>query len=318
VSHSEEGRPSRTSIYVAAGRAIGAREPDPSVRNPDSLAERLLGNPADLGVDHPAVHALGRDYSEAIADREVLGTVMMMMVRTRFIDDALRRAVEAGATQVVILGAGFDTRAYRLTDLLAGATIFEVDLPRTQEVKERRVAEALGGAPPNVVYVPIDFQHERVGDVLARRGHDPRRRTCFIWEGVTMYLPAASVTATLEFVGAQASGSTIVFDYVHQRAIDMIAAIDMNKIPEAARPAVQRFLDLLAGEPWIFGLPDNGEREYLGRFGLEAGDPLPIGGPESVRRYLTRSDGTLVGGQMPTERGAGQGPMYYLIEATVR
>jgi O-methyltransferase involved in polyketide biosynthesis len=167
--------------------------------------------------------------------------------------------------------------------------------------------------------VPIDFQHERVGDVLARRGHDPRRRTCFIWEGVTMYLPAAaSVTATLEFVGAQASGSTIVFDYVHQRAIDMIAAIDMNKIPEAARPAVQRFLDLLAGEPWIFGLPDNGEREYLGRFGLEAGDPLPVGGPESVRRYLTRSDGTIVGGQMPTERGAGQGPMYYLIEATVR
>ena len=208
MSHPEKGRPSKTSVYVAAGRAIGAREPDPSVRNPDSLAERLLGSPAGLGVDHPAVHALGQDYAKAIQDKEVLGSVIMMMIRTRFIDDCLRRAIEAGATQVVILGAGFDTRAYRLTDLLKDTTIFEVDRPQTQEVKKRRVAEALGGAPPNVAYVPIDFQHDNLGEVLARHGHDPACRTCFIWEGVTMYLPAAAVRATLEFVGPHASGST--------------------------------------------------------------------------------------------------------------
>jgi methyltransferase (TIGR00027 family) len=242
----------------------------------------------------------------------------MMMIRTRFIDDCLRRAIEAGATQVVILGAGFDTRAYRLTDLLKGTTIFEVDRPQTQEVKKRRVAEALGGAPPNVVYVPVDFEHEHLAEVLARHGHDPIRRTCFIWEGVTMYLPAEAVRATLEFVGAHASGSTIVFDYVYRRAIDMIAKIDLDKIPAAARPAVKRFLDLLAGEPWIFGLPDNAEKEYLGRFGLEAGDALPIGGAESVRRYLTRADGTTIGGMRAPEQGATQAAAYQLIEATVK
>jgi methyltransferase (TIGR00027 family) len=319
LSYPEEGRPSKTSIYVAAGRAIGAREPDPSVRNPDSLAERLLGNPADLAVDHPAVHALGQDYAEAIENKEVLGSVIMMMIRTRFIDDCLRRAVEAGATQVVILGAGFDTRAYRLIDLLKDTTIFEVDRPQTQEMKKRRVAEALGGAPPNVVYVPIDFQHERLADVLARHGHDPNRRTCFIWEGVTMYLPADTVRATLEFVGAHATGSTIVFDYVYQRAIDMIARIDLDKIPPAVRPAVQRFLNLVADEPWIFGLPDNAEHEYLRRFGLEAGDALPIGGAESVSRYLTRADGTTVGGMRAAEQGGpNQAAVYQLIEAAVR
>jgi methyltransferase (TIGR00027 family) len=283
------------------------------------LAERLLGNPADLAVDHPAVHALGQDYAEAIENKEVLGSVIMMMIRTRFIDDCLRRAVEAGATQVVILGAGFDTRAYRLIDLLKDTTIFEVDRPQTQEMKKRRVAEALGGAPPNVVYVPIDFQHERLADVLARHGHDPNRRTCFIWEGVTMYLPADTVRATLEFVGAHATGSTIVFDYVYQRAIDMIARIDLDKIPPAVRPAVQRFLNLVADEPWIFGLPDNAEHEYLRRFGLEAGDALPIGGAESVSRYLTRADGTTVGGMRAADQGGpNQAAVYQLIEATVR
>jgi len=84
------------------------------------------------------------------------------------------------------------------------------------------------------------------------------------------------------------------------------------------RPAVKRFLDLVADEPWIFGLPDNAEREYLGGFGLEAGDALPIGGAESVKRYLTRSDGTTVGGMRAPEPGSNQGVVYQLIEATVK
>src|SRR5262252_1261675 len=87
---------SRTSIYVAAGRAIGAREPDPAARNPDYLAEKLLGDPAALNVDHPAVRALSLDYNEAMKNGEVIGIVRAMMVRTRFIDDALERAIAAG------------------------------------------------------------------------------------------------------------------------------------------------------------------------------------------------------------------------------
>ena len=93
---------SRTSIYVAAGRAVGAREPDPLARNPDYLAERLLGDPATLDVDHPAVRALGLPYAEAMEEVEVISAVRMMTVRTRFIDDALTRAVAEGATQVAI------------------------------------------------------------------------------------------------------------------------------------------------------------------------------------------------------------------------
>src|SRR5579863_1108069 len=93
------GRPSRTSIMVAAGRAFGSREPDPSVRNPDWLAERLLGNSErELIREHPIAAALDADYQLARQDMQVAGTANFMLARTRFIDEYLRRAVEQGAT----------------------------------------------------------------------------------------------------------------------------------------------------------------------------------------------------------------------------
>jgi methyltransferase (TIGR00027 family) len=288
---------SKTSIYVAAGRAVGAREPDPSARNPDYLAEKLLGDPSKLDVDHPAVRALSLDYDTAMADVEVVSHVRMMTVRTRFIDEALERAIGGGATQVVILGAGFDSHAYRCQELLAQVEVFEVDRPAMQALKKRRVSEALGGAPANLTYVAIDFQHEDLRDVLVRYGHDLAQRTFFVLEGVTMYLPDEAVRDTLRFVAAHPPGSSIVFDYVYRAMIDMIATIDMANVPKAAKPFVERFLNLTRDEPWVFGLPVGGEREFLGEFGLELREGLTIGGEDSIRRYVTRADGTQVGAE---------------------
>lgn len=288
---------SRTSIYVAAGRAVGAREPDPVARNPDYLAEKLLGDPSTLDVDHPAVHALSRGYDEAMKDVEVVNIVRLMTVRTRFIDEALERAIAGGATQVVILGAGFDSHAYRCQGLLAHARVFEVDRPATQAMKKQRVSKVLGGPPANLTYVAIDFQHEDLSDVLTRHGYDPAQRTFFILEGVTMYLPEEAFRGTLRFVAAHPPGSGIVFDFVYRAMIDMIASIDMAKVPEAAKGFVERFLKLTRDEPWVFGLPVGREREFLGEFRLELREILTVGGEESLKRYLTRADGTQVGAQ---------------------
>jgi O-methyltransferase involved in polyketide biosynthesis len=90
---------SRTCIYTATGRAIGARDPDASVRNPDYLAEKLLGDPSSFNISHSSIRAVGLSYDEAMKDVDVVSTVRMMMVRTRFIDEALERAVAEG-TQV--------------------------------------------------------------------------------------------------------------------------------------------------------------------------------------------------------------------------
>jgi methyltransferase (TIGR00027 family) len=288
---------SRTSIFVAAGRAVGAREPDPTVRNPDSLAEALLGDPSTIDLDHPSVRALRLSYDDAMQDVEVVSNVRMMTIRTRFIDEALARAIAGGATQVVILGAGFDSHAYRCQELLARVNVFEVDRPATQALKKRRVNEALGGPPSNLTYVAIDFQHEDLADVLSRYGYDPALPTFFILEGVTMYVPEAAVRSTLQFVASHPPGSAIVFDFVYGAMIEMLARIDMANIPKAQQPFVQRFLDLIKDEPWIFGLPLGREREFLRECGLELREAFAIGGEESVKRYLTRADGTQVGGQ---------------------
>ena len=286
---------SRTCIYVAAARAIGARDPDPTVRNPDHLAERLLGDPDALDVDHPVVRALALPYDEAMSQPEVVNIVRMMMIRTRFIDAALERAVAAGATQLVILGAGFDSHAYRYRQLLEPARVFEVDRATTQALKRERVRAALDEVPTNVTYVAIDFQHEDLADVLARHGHDRTQRTFFIMEGVTMYVPEEGIRRTLRFVGDHRGGSGIVFDFVPRAMIEMLARIDLNNIPAAARPFLQRFLDLIKDEPWVFGIPLGDEVAFLGEFGLDVREVLTIGGSESIARFLTKADGTQVG-----------------------
>src|ERR1700719_373819 len=93
--------PSRTSLMVAAGRALGSREPDASMRNPDYLADRMFG-PEELELikEHPLSAALTKPYEEARLDMSAMGTAIMMLIRTRFIDEKLQHAIENGATQV--------------------------------------------------------------------------------------------------------------------------------------------------------------------------------------------------------------------------
>ena len=173
-----ESLPSKTCLYVAAGRALGARDPDPAVRNPDYLAERLLGPvERELVAEQACVQALDLDYSEALKNGEALGSALMMQVRTRFIEERLADAVRNGATQLVILGAGFDTRAYRLTELLENTRVFEVDRPSTQEYKMRRIRETGIEVPANVTFVPVDFRHGELDGALRGAGYDSSQVT---------------------------------------------------------------------------------------------------------------------------------------------
>jgi O-methyltransferase involved in polyketide biosynthesis len=104
-----------------------------------------------------------------------------------------------------------------------------------------------------------------------------------------IYLREEVVRETLRWVAAQASGSTIVFDYVEAKVIKFITTVDLTQLPEAAQQVIARLRRLEAGEPWIFGIPDAGEREFLAPLGLEL---LPISGEETRKRFFTRSDGT--------------------------
>jgi methyltransferase (TIGR00027 family) len=286
----DNGIPSRTSILTAAARAFGSREPDASVRNPDWVADRLI-SPAELALiaEHPISKALDRNFEEAIYDPDIFGFAWLMLVRTRFIDERMERAIRSGATQLVILGAGFDTRAHRFRELLKDTTVIEIDYGATQEYKKRRVEEALGGAPANLVYAPIDFAGESLGEVLRGAGFQPGRKTYYICEGLSMYVPEEGMKETLRSIAVEsAPGSALLMEYLNQGGLELLRKYPTGMIKNA--------FDW--GEPFVFGVPDGQDREFFLQAGLELGETLKIGGPEAMKRYAMRQDGSYYGAHL--------------------
>ena len=279
---------SRTSIMVAAARAFGSREPDESLRNPDNLADKLIG-PDELALiaEHPLSKIRQRDYADAFQDPAIVFLVWSMLARTRFIDEALRRAVDNGATQVVILGAGFDTRAYRLRDLLGHCRVIEVDAQETQEYKRQRLRAATVQAPSNLTYARCDFACESFSDVLHAAGYRTDEKTFFIWEGVCMYLPEASARQTLRMIAAEsARGSSVVLDYANQVGIEIGVKYPQGPLALAA----------LWGEPWIFGVPGGTDGSVFFReLGFEPGELISFSNLEAIGRYATGKDGRMYG-----------------------
>jgi methyltransferase (TIGR00027 family) len=203
-------RPSRTAHLVALGRAMAdaglshvANFHDPTARV--FLSEK--GRQSLAKTEHAAregVRGFRLEMARAMAD--------MIALRTSAIDAAVRDAIAEGATQLVILGAGYDGRAWRLPEL-AGVKVFEVDHPATQGDKRARVAEL---PPPAgiVTFVPVNFERDALGDALERAGHDRSAPTCWIWEGVVMYLTRDAMRGTLAAVAQRsAPGSTLIVNY---------------------------------------------------------------------------------------------------------
>ena len=145
----------------------------------------------------PGLHGL----VPRIVDRRTPGPRISAVLRTRVIDQQLEDGLAAGCSQLVILGAGYDSRPYRIDDV-AGAKVFEVDHPDTQAVKRRLLAAELRAMPANVVWVPVDFLRDDFGRCLVEAGYSTDVPTFFIWEGVTNYLNAEAVDGTLRWIAA--------------------------------------------------------------------------------------------------------------------
>ncbi len=218
----EPGLPSHTAILIASLRALASHDPDPSIRNPDWLAERFIG-PRERALmgDHWSTQALTVEYSAAMKLGPVAEVSRAALIRTRFIDETLMKAVKAGARQIVILGAGFDSRAYRMRGELAGTRIIEVDYGPTQEYKKQRVREILGGFPSNVVFAPIDFTKDKLAVVLHKAGYRDNVRAFVIWEGVSFYIPGEAVRITVRTLASlSAPGSSMVADFMTKSYVD--------------------------------------------------------------------------------------------------
>jgi len=250
----EPGLPSKTAVYVAAARAVGSKDPDPQLRNPDYLAVRFLGPRERAVLPDLPMDALDLDFDGAMKQLGVHLPVAVLTYRTKVFDAALLDAVQNGATQVVVLGAGFDSRAYRFQSQLGNVRFMEVDYGPTQAYKKRRLGDIVEVIPPNVSFVPMDFTKDNLLDQLRNAGYSEQQNTFFLWEGVTYYLPESAVKDTLHFVrDHSASGSRIAFDYFG-----------------ASNPGINNPRHIYArwGEPLLFGFPKNRARDYVQQEGL--------------------------------------------------
>ncbi|WP_422736264.1 class I SAM-dependent methyltransferase [Micromonospora sp. WMMD729] len=185
---------SRTAVLVCQGRAAADGLVAPG-RFADPTAMRLLRADEREAVDWVRNDAAPRSWRQRVDYETVRACAEMIVPRTVAIDDAVRAH---HSSQVVILGAGLDGRAWRMPEL-AGRSIFEVDHPNSQRDKRER-AEGLPGAPPT--FVAVNFGRDRLAEALAAAGHRPDEPTTWIWEGVVPYLTVAEVSTTVAALAA--------------------------------------------------------------------------------------------------------------------
>jgi methyltransferase (TIGR00027 family) len=213
-----------------------------------------------------------------------IGTEAVMIARARFAEDHLLSYVERGLSQYVILGAGLDTFALRRTDLQERLTVFEIDHPVTQESKRARLAAAGLTCPPNLHFLPVDFERESVAEVLRRSPYRTDSRAFFSWLGVTMYLSLEAVFEVLQSIRSVAMrGSYLVFDYIDRYGFDAAkSSRRMRRMVERTRQAY--------GEPMISGFDPARLRMDLAQVGfriVEAIDPEE----QQTRYFAGRTDG---------------------------
>ncbi|MBF6341555.1 class I SAM-dependent methyltransferase [Nocardia abscessus] len=242
----QTGRPSTTAMAVAQYRAYHQLADEPRVFT-DPFAVRILGESvlAETEFDH------GLDW-DLVRQRR-----LFINARSRFADDTVAAAISRGTDQVVILGAGLDTTAYRHGS--AQARIFEVDHPTTQEWKRRRLSGARMAIPNSLTFVPVDFENTTLATGLARAGLDSNRSAVYVWLGVAVYLTRASVDETLRYIASHAK-SEVVFDYFYPVAAspdDLTAAQVQARADRVAA----------AGEPWLTFFTADEIRDILQDFG---------------------------------------------------
>ena len=143
------------------------------------------------------------------------GAFYYVNARTHHMDSLMIKFLKAGFRQVVIMGAGFDSRAYRFHEAYPDVRFFEIDLPATSADKQHRVETLIGQKPDWVAFVPIDFNTQTLDEVLGKAGLVADQQTFYIWEGVTYFISQSGVDNTLDFIAEKsAPGSRIIFDYM--------------------------------------------------------------------------------------------------------
>lgn len=244
---------------MALFRALETKRPESKRLFTDSFAVSFLDKNLRLATKLTAL-PFGEKLLQKIIYKKIPGAFSSGIARTKYIDDLLEQSVKAGVKQVIILGAGFDTRALRLP-FLQDVPVIEIDHPNTARMKMHKVQEQLKKLPEHVRYFQIDFNQQNIHELAAEKNIDFSIPTTIIWEGVTNYLSAEAIDTTFAFVKKFIAGSYVIFTYVHKDVLDR---------PSNFYGAEKLLSDLDAlEEKWTFGFYPEELQSYLSPFNIQ-------------------------------------------------
>lgn len=272
----KQNQSSSTAEGVALLRAIESSKPEVDRICYDIIARSLIN-----GIKFTLSKLV---INSGIYSRISPGAIEFIITRERYIDDFLKDCLSEELEQVVILGAGFDTRAYRIPGIET-VQVFEIDHPATQEVKLKRLKKVIDPLPTHVSFIPVDFNTQTLAERLFASGYNEYAKTLFIWQGVTMYLSKEGVDSTLAFIANNSgTGSMVIFDYFYNETLEEMKMKTTGRITRTIGESLTFGIDKGRIEPFLTqrGFCDicNADTEELNRLyftGLKAFPVISIG-----------------------------------------
>jgi methyltransferase (TIGR00027 family) len=248
-------KPSRTALSVAFARALADLDPNPKLRRVDPMAVHFL--PAPLRY---ALRAVPYGFFHRLCSLSAPGGYEFTIARAAYFDDIFARALADGCGQVVFLGAGYDTKAYRFAQRARGARVFELDSPHTQRRKLRILERVLPNHRELVCYVALNFHQQSLAEALSAAGYQSTVKTLFILEGVMPYLKPDAVDSTFAFIASSAPGSSAVFDYLYASVLRN--ECDYYGARTSYKGAWQH------NEHWVFGIEEGQLEDFVRQRGF--------------------------------------------------
>jgi methyltransferase (TIGR00027 family) len=250
------GSGSKTAEGMAVHRYLESQKPD---------GERICYDPYAVYFISPAMMKSLKDNAKnpeetkkkaEMYERFFSGLFNSIHARVRYFDDFVKRSIDEELEQLVILGAGYDTRAYRIEGLKERIKVFEIDHPVTQGMKIEKVKQIFGSLPDHVTYVPVDFELDDLGERLMENGYDRALKTLFLMEGLIMYIPPEAVDKILSFISKNSGrDSAILFDYYLKSVVDGTSQLEVGR-------NIHNHLKQV-GEPLKFGIEEGMTEEFL-------------------------------------------------------
>lgn len=251
-----ESKTSRTAEFTCLVRALSYLEKRERYKSGDNVSLLIMNDIIRPLLRFPV-------FKRAFLRQYPPGMYEYVIARTKTMDAAFRRALEQGAEQILIFGAGFDSRGIRLNSGAPNVRVFELDAPVTQAAKLARYRRKKIAVPDNLVFLPIDFDRDSLPQRLEQAGFAKGRPSLFLLEGLTMYLQPESAEDTFRVIAEFAGpGSRVVFDHIY-------ASVVRRENLYAGEAELYRSVEA-NGERFCFGLEKGRVEEFLSAYGFRA------------------------------------------------